>query len=75
VGTEVGGIPEIIENGTNGVLVKPEPKDIAAGIGYVLKKPGLRSELIENARKKLKDYFTWPRAHKQWLALYTEALR
>jgi N-acetyl-alpha-D-glucosaminyl L-malate synthase BshA len=75
VATEVGGIPEIIENGTNGVLVKPDPKDLANGLGSVLKDSQLYTKLTENAQLKLNNYFTWPRAREQWLALYCKALQ
>ena len=74
IASKVGGIPEIIENGTNGALVEPDPKNIANGISSVLQDPQYQSKLTENARERLNEYFTWPRAREQWLALYTKVL-
>jgi len=75
VGTEVGGIPEIIENGVNGTLVEPNPKNISDGITSVLQDTKYQTKLTENARTKLTDYFTWPRAREQWIALYKKAIK
>jgi N-acetyl-alpha-D-glucosaminyl L-malate synthase BshA len=74
VGTRVGGIPEIIENEINGVLVKPDPKNLADGIDSVLQDVQYQDKLTRNARKRLEEYFTWPRAQKEWNELYTKAL-
>lgn len=60
IGTDVGGIPELIENGKNGFLCKPaDPQDLARKIhqllGEDLKKFG------EQSRKRIETSFDWSR--------------
>ena len=51
VGTQVGGIPDITEDGVNGLLVPPgSPIDLAAAILKIISDSGLASELGSNAR-------------------------
>jgi glycosyltransferase involved in cell wall biosynthesis len=73
IGTNVGGIPEIIEPGTNGALAEPEPDKLAGAIRSVIEDATTQAEFIKNARAKLEDYFTWSRARRQWMELYSEA--
>ncbi|HEX4766870.1 MAG TPA: glycosyltransferase family 4 protein [Lichenihabitans sp.] len=46
VSTRVGGVPELIEHGTNGLLVAPEdPEALAAAIVALMRDPDLRRRL------------------------------
>ena len=46
VGTNVGGIPELVEHGRNGVLVQPrDPETLAAAIRFLGERPELRAEM------------------------------
>lgn len=65
VATNVGGIPEIAEDGLSGILVeKDNPKQLAIAIDRVLQERELRDTLIENGREKAKK-FTWEKmAHE-----------
>ena len=50
VSTSVDGCREVLEDGTNGLLVPPrEPQALAAALGRVLQDAGLRRRLGENA--------------------------
>ena len=52
VATAVGGIPEIIEHGVNGILIPPEsPTDVADAIEKLLADPDLRKRLAREARR------------------------
>jgi glycosyltransferase involved in cell wall biosynthesis len=54
VASNVGGIPEIIENGNNGVLVEPGSSDeLAAKIAMLIKERDLRSKLGTNAKQTI----------------------
>ncbi len=58
VTTRVGGNPEIIEDGINGILV--EPKDagsLSLALGSLCKDKPLRLQLSDNARKKIIETF------------------
>ena len=62
VATNVGGVPEIIKDGENGLLV--EPKDSKALANAMLKLIGdknLRNKLGENGRKLVEEKYSWAR--------------
>jgi glycosyltransferase involved in cell wall biosynthesis len=58
VGTNVGGLPEMIENWQNGILVEPDdPTALAATIRLLLADADLRNRLGQAARARVKDQF------------------
>lgn len=57
IGTDVGGIPEIIEHGYNGLLVPVEsPLSISEAINKLLADETLRKSLTDNARITLNKF-------------------
>lgn len=59
VSTNVGGIPEVIENESSGLLVPPhQPASLAAAIDRVLADPQLRDRLAQSARARFVNRFT-----------------
>lgn len=60
VSTTVSGIPEVIQSGTNGLLVAPEDvQALATAITRVLDDEPLRQRLAENGRRTVTDMFCW----------------
>jgi glycosyltransferase involved in cell wall biosynthesis len=58
VATGVGGVPELIEDGTHGVLVPPhDPAALAAGIATLLRDPERARELGVRARERRRREF------------------
>jgi glycosyltransferase involved in cell wall biosynthesis len=58
VSTESGAIPEIIDDGVDGLLVPPaNPAALADAIQRLAEDPVLRERLSRNARKKVEDRF------------------
>jgi len=55
VGSNVGGLPEIVQNGVTGVLTENTPQAIADAIRHALT---MREILARNARKSIEDGFT-----------------
>jgi glycosyltransferase involved in cell wall biosynthesis len=54
IATSVGGIPDMIENGVNGILVKADnPHELANAISLLLDDDALRRKLAANARPVL----------------------
>ena len=59
VTTNVGGTPEAVTDGENGLLVVPrDPPALARAIGRVLDDPGLARRLGENARDRIERHFS-----------------
>ena len=55
VGTRAGAIPEIIEDGRTGLLVRPQsPVELADAIVSLLKDPAQRTELGDAGRLRWK---------------------
>ena len=70
VASKTGGIPDVIEDGVNGVLVAPgEPEALARAIDRLLADPGLTCRLSEGARERGKDY-DWEVLAGRVLAVY-----
>ena len=58
VATRVGGIPEIIRDGVDGLLVPPDdPTALANAIARLFRAPGLRDRMSENARKRFLERY------------------
>ncbi|HET7360885.1 MAG TPA: glycosyltransferase family 4 protein, partial [Salinimicrobium sp.] len=69
ISTNVGGIPYLIENGKDGVLVPPnDVKSMKNELVILLENPVLSNELTINARKKV-EKFDWKDVKKQWMDL------
>ena len=60
VSTNVGGIPEFIEEGLTGILVEPgDESDLARAILKLLKEPELAKGMGQRARKYLSGRYSW----------------
>ncbi|MFZ0040422.1 MAG: glycosyltransferase [Solirubrobacteraceae bacterium] len=70
VATNVGGLPEIVDNGETGVLVPPrDPDALAAAISRLLTDPSYRDRLADAAGERL-GQFTIERLTDRFAELY-----
>lgn len=75
VTTSVGGIPEVIEDGKNGFLVKPyDSIGLANRILRLIESPDMASEIGLLGRETVKRKFNWDYIVEQVLKVYNEAL-
>lgn len=75
VGTRAGGIPEAIEHGRNGLLVRPNHADeLAAAIIDLLKNPALRAQLGAAGRQRVENEFSVEKMVEGTLAVYERRL-
>jgi glycosyltransferase involved in cell wall biosynthesis len=58
VGTRVGGIPEALGNGQAGVVVAPDPSELARGVIEVLQSPSRARTLGVAGRRRVDRHFT-----------------
>jgi glycosyltransferase involved in cell wall biosynthesis len=85
VASAVGGIPEVVEHGETGLLVKPEttsaadaePSDpdqfsraLAAAVNVLLDDPELRALMARNARARVEQHFSWTSIARQTVEFY-----
>ena len=70
VATKVGGNPELVEHGETGLLVDPEPSQLANAISLLLEDRGLARRLAGNAAKIVREKYSWPVVYRQYLDVY-----
>ncbi|MFN7169657.1 MAG: glycosyltransferase family 4 protein [Candidatus Omnitrophota bacterium] len=75
VATDVGGIPEIIQDGKNGLLVSPQDyKSLSRAICRVLESPDLKNKFIINGRRTVEEKFSLEKMLGETERLYYEIL-
>ncbi|WP_183093754.1 glycosyltransferase family 4 protein [Nocardioides stalactiti] len=73
VATRVGGIPEIVRDGVDGILVDPGSVDqLAAALARLVGDPGLRQRLAAAGRQRVADRFDVDRSVRALLDVYEE---
>ena len=75
VATNVGGLPEIIEDGVSGLLVPPrDPEALSVAITRLLETPELRKQLGLAARASVERKFTWEQVANETSRAYERAI-
>jgi glycogen synthase len=71
VGSTVGGIPELVEHGVNGLLVDPgQPLALARAIQYLAQDSELRQLMAARNRAKAEATLEWSQVTSRYLAIY-----
>jgi glycosyltransferase involved in cell wall biosynthesis len=74
VASNVGGIPEIITNEVDGLLVEPGHPDLLANaITRLLSDAALRKLFAQRAKAKIENNFSWRANISKYLKCYAEA--
>ncbi len=70
ISSNAGGVPYMIQDGVNGLLVDAHrPEQVAKKIIWVMNHPEERRQIIENAKKAIKQY-QWHNIKEQLLQIY-----
>jgi glycosyltransferase involved in cell wall biosynthesis len=73
VASAVGGIPEVIVDGDNGLLVAPaDPAALAAALRSLARDPDLRARMGANARRTVRDQLSIERSVAAYTSVYRE---
>ena len=74
--TDVGSIPEVVDDGITGFIVPPrDEKALADAIIKLLKDESLRKNMGENAYKKMKEDLSWDKIAEKTVEVYKEIIR
>ena len=75
VAAAVGGVPELVDDGANGLLVSTrKPADFATAIHRLLDDKAFAAALGERARERVRREFSIDRMVQSYRALYAELL-
>jgi len=75
VATDVGGTPELVEHGTNGLLVQPgDVGSLAAALAALIRDPVLRQQLGAQGRSRALGRHSWHAVASQYEALFQSAI-
>jgi glycosyltransferase involved in cell wall biosynthesis len=76
VATDVGGIPEVIDDGVNGLLVPPsDPEALSTKINFLLRNNSLAEKLVIQGGKKFKQQFSITIMQNKYNDIYSMILR
>lgn len=71
IATSVGGIPEIIDDMRDGILVRPrQPKELASAIKFLVENPERAEEFGKNLSQKVSEKFSLGEMVRKTLGLY-----
>lgn len=74
--TNVGSLPEIVDEGKTGFIVPPRnPEALAEAVVRLLRDKDLRKKMGENAYHKLKTDLSWDRITEKTVEVYEKARR
>lgn len=73
IATNVGGVPEIIQNEKTGLLINPaNPEEITDAIKKLIENQNLRTTLSQNAHQKILQEFSFEKMLQRTLATYED---
>lgn len=71
ISTSVGGIPEVIQNLENGILIPPRrPQEIKNALVYLDEHPEVKNEMIKKFRDKISDTYNFEKIVSDIKKLY-----
>ncbi len=73
IGCRAGGVPDVVDDGADGLLVEfGDVAGLAAALEALLADPGRRQALGARGRAKVEARYTWERIYRGLLAVYEE---
>jgi len=74
VSTGISGVPELLEDGQNGVVIPPEdPEALALALERLIRKPTLRHQLGAAAEQRVRSEFDFQNSVDQLFGLFSDS--
>lgn len=74
--SNVGGLPEVVEDGVSGFVVPPrDPQKTAEDIEKLVLDKNLREQIGQNGRERVKKLYNWDDNVKQMINIYEELIK
>ena len=71
--TNISGVPELLKDGDNGLLVPPEdPQALALALERLIRDPALRQRLGQAAEQRVRDHFDYHASIRQLKTLFDQ---
>jgi glycosyltransferase involved in cell wall biosynthesis len=75
IASNLGGIPEIVEDGTTGLLFKPgDAEDLAGKMIFLWENPEVALVLGQTGRERANKHYNEELYYKRLLAIYEKAI-
>ncbi|MCK4223693.1 MAG: glycosyltransferase family 4 protein [candidate division Zixibacteria bacterium] len=76
VGSNLGSVPELVEDGRTGLLFEPrDEKELAEKIKYLYENPQMVEKMGRNARRKVEGNFSAEKYYPKLLQIYEELIQ
>lgn len=73
VASDVGGIPDVVVNNESGILVpEKDPVALADAIKRIESDPQCTASLLEGARNRIAEHFTWDKITRRQIEIYEQ---
>lgn len=75
IGCRAGGVPDVIDDGEDGLLVEfGEPEGLAAALETLLVDPERRRAMGQRGRSKVENRYTWEQIYQKLGGIYAEVV-
>jgi glycosyltransferase involved in cell wall biosynthesis len=75
IGSNIGGIPDIVEDGVTGLLVpQKNVSELSKSINKIIENPDISERIAEKGYKMVKSNFSWERIAKDYIDVYKSQL-
>jgi glycosyltransferase involved in cell wall biosynthesis len=76
IGSNSGGVPEVVRHGEHGLLVdRNEVDQFRAAMEWMLVRDSEREEMGRRALTMVQENYDWPRVAERYVTIYEEAMR
>lgn len=70
--TDVGGMTNIVINGINGIMIRPNADDLFGTLCTLIENPNLRENIAEAGRKTVLGALSFERWKEQWVEVFAD---